>query len=82
MTPLAWTIAVAVCAIAALLDWRRRRERVRLSTSDWCAGMRVLDAKMPLKPPKRTYEGAPGVCSTEKPKRVKAIQLVKRSGTK
>ena len=56
MTALCIPLAVILIAIAAWLDYRRKRERKPMSTTEWRKGMAALE---PGKPPVRTMEGDP-----------------------
>ena len=69
-------------AVAAWCDYRRKRERKPMSTTEWREGMAALE---PGKPPTLRYKGAEGVSYAPRKKRgggkVAAIDK-KRTGTK
>ena len=80
MTPLAWTIAAGLplCALAAVLDWIRRRERRSLTWPEWRARFELLGTVRPMK---SRLEGKDGVCRPErKPKQSKTVEIRKAGG--
>ena len=73
MTALCIPLAVLLIVLAAWVDYRSKRDRKPMSTTEWRKGMAALE---PGKPPVRTMEGDPDWRDPRKRRRkVKAVEV-------